>query len=164
MEAPKNPAGRSRKSKFKNLLPGDHDPNDSRYTGTIKGDYIKDPNDSRYRKTFELRIKKINFQFENFKHNFSKNNSSDTTLMTPDIKMLTTPDPQNPQTSDGKFEMTVRNRLFLYKNLSLPKILNKIIPTIQFNRILLRMKNVQLRVNGKKIGPNQNLLGSIFPG
>ena len=55
MEAPKNPAGRSRKSKFKNLLPGDHDPNDSRYTGTIKGDYIKDPNDSRYCKTFELK-------------------------------------------------------------------------------------------------------------
>lgn len=55
IEAPKNPAGRSRKSKFKNLLPGDHDPNDSRYTGTIKGDYIKDPNDSRYCKTFELK-------------------------------------------------------------------------------------------------------------
>ena len=150
MEAPKNPAGRSRKSKFKNLLPGDHDPNDSRYTGTIKGDYIKDPNDSRYCKTFELRKKKNLI----FKHNISKNNSSDTTLMTPDIKMLTTPDPQNPQTSDGKFEMTVRNRLFLYKNLSLPKILNKIIPTIQFNRVLLRMKKgifVQLRVSGKKL-------------
>ena len=58
--------------------------------------------------------------------------------MTLGIKMLTTPDPQNPQTSDGKFEMTVRNRLFLYKNLSLPKILNKIISPIQSNLVLLR--------------------------
>ena len=37
-----------RRRKFKNLKPGDHDPNDSRYEGEIKGDFIADENDSRY--------------------------------------------------------------------------------------------------------------------
>ena len=37
-----------RREKFKNLQEGEHDPNDSRYAGDIKGDYVRDPNDSRY--------------------------------------------------------------------------------------------------------------------
>ena len=40
--------GQARRAKFKNLKANDHDPNDSRYSGGIKGDYVRDPNDSRY--------------------------------------------------------------------------------------------------------------------
>ena len=48
MTAPPVRGGMARRNKFKLLNAGDHDPNDSRYTGPIQGDYIKDPNDSRY--------------------------------------------------------------------------------------------------------------------
>jgi len=43
------PGGKNRRKMFKNLKPGDFDPNDSRYTGTIT-DFVSDPNDSRHDK------------------------------------------------------------------------------------------------------------------
>ena len=39
---------RARKFKPENLKPEGMDPNDSRYKGDIKGDFIADENDSRY--------------------------------------------------------------------------------------------------------------------
>lgn len=42
-----------RRDKFVLLTEDQHDPNDTRYNGSIKGDYIRDENDSRYDPTDE---------------------------------------------------------------------------------------------------------------
>jgi len=46
---PPQHGGKNRRKMFKNLGPNEHDPNDSRYTGTLT-DFVSDPNDSRYDK------------------------------------------------------------------------------------------------------------------